>query len=98
MLPSDSRPTHAPALGVSVARVSAAAVALVAIWFGCRFIVPRYELHLMNLGVRPSQVTVALLILSSYVARYFWWIAPILVLVFVSSARSVPREKCPVEA
>ncbi len=54
---------------------------------------------LMNLGVRPSQVTVvALLILSSYVARYFWWIAPILVLVFVSSARSVPREKCPVEA
>ena len=98
---SDNRPTHAPALGVSVARVMAAVAALMAmeaIWVGCRYIVPRYEAHLMDLGARPSATVGALLIISSYVARYFWWVAPILVLVFVLSARTTSRDKCPVEA
>jgi hypothetical protein len=103
MSPSDNRPIHrgAPTLGVSVAPVMAAVAALVAleaVWFGCRFIVPRYEAHLMDLGARPSATVGALLIVSSYVARYFWWMAPILWVVFVFSARNSPREKCPVEA
>jgi type II secretory pathway component PulF len=100
MSTSDNCPNSAatPALGVSVARVFAAVVAMAAIWFGCRFIVPRYEAHLMDLGARPSATVGALLIISSYVARYFWWVAPILVLVFVLSARTTSREKCPVDA
>ena len=82
---SDNRPTHAPALGVSVARVMAAVAALMAMeaaWFGCRFIVPRYEAHLMDLGRQPSPALRGGLIASSYLARYFWWTAPILVALF----------------
>ena len=102
MTTSDIRPTDTgPALGSAVARWLASAAALMgleAVWFGCRFIVPRYEAHLMDLGRRPSPGVGALLVASSYVARYFWWMAPILVVVFAYSANSRARglvEKCP---
>lgn len=93
MASSDNRPTDIgpPALGSAVARGLAAVVALMvmeAVWFGCRFIVPRYEAHLMDIGQRPSPGMGALLVASSYVAGYFWWMAPILVVVFAYSAKS----------
>ena len=93
MTAPDNSPTHShpPALGVSVARGLAAVAALTvmeAVWFACRFIIPRYEAHLMDLGRQPSPALRGGLIASSYLARYFWWMAPILVVVFVYSAKS----------
>src|SRR5258708_4031959 len=62
------------------------------VWFACRFIVPRYEAQLMDAGLRPSPTVRVLLIASYHVARYFWWIAPILGLIFVFPRNPGPRE------
>lgn len=76
MTTSDIRPKPpgAPALGAATARIVATLAALTvagSIWFACRFIVPRYEAHLMDAGLRPSPALRGLLIASDYVARYF---------------------------
>jgi hypothetical protein len=96
MTTSDIRPNPAgpPALGAAMTRVVTAVAVLVvleAAWFTCRFIVPRYEAHLMDAGFRPSPTLHGWLIASSYVARYFWWIAPILAAFFLFSPN--PRSR-----
>ncbi len=98
MTTSDIRPRHTgfldPILGRGL-RALAIAVVLGLVWFACRFIAPRYEASLMDAGLRPSSIARGLLIASSYVARYFWWIAPILVAFFLfsSNGRSRPAAR-----
>jgi type II secretory pathway component PulF len=94
MTTSDIRPRHADLLGPIVGRglpAAALAVVLGLVWFACRFIAPRSEASLMDAGLRPSPTVRGLLIASSYVARYFWWIAPILVAFFLFSSNVSSR-------
>jgi type II secretory pathway component PulF len=88
MTTSDIRPRHAGLLEVVVGRAlvtTAVAVILGLVWIACCVIAPRYEALLMDAGQRPSPAMRGLLIASYFVARYFWWIAPILVAFFLLS-------------
>lgn len=96
MSTSDTRPRHHDPLTTAVARgwaLVAAVVVLGVVWFGCRFIVPRYEASLMDVGLRPSAAARGLLIASHYISRYFWGIAPILGALFVISSKSRPGSR-----
>ena len=98
MTSSDIRPRHADLLDPIVGRgLRAIAIALVLglVWLVCRVIAPRYEALLMDAGQRPSPTMRGLLIASAYVAKYFWWIAPILVAFFLfsSNGRSRPAAR-----
>jgi hypothetical protein len=96
MTSSDIRPRHAgfldPIVGRGLLTIAVMAV-LGSVWFVCRFIAPRYEALLMDAGQRPSPAVRGLLIASYYVARYFWWIAPILVAFFLFSPTGKPRAR-----
>ncbi|HEY2156562.1 MAG TPA: hypothetical protein VGH33_13105 [Isosphaeraceae bacterium] len=96
MTSSDIRPRHAGFLGPIVGRgllTIAVMAVLGSVWFVCRFIAPRYEALLMDAGQRPSPAVRGLLIASYYVARYFWWIAPILVAFFLFSSTGKSRAR-----
>jgi type II secretory pathway component PulF len=96
MTTSDTSPRPADLLGPIVGR-GLATIAVMAVlgsvWFVCRFIAPRYEALLMDAGHRPSPAMRGLLIASYFVARYFWWIAPILVAFVLFSSIGKPRAR-----
>ncbi len=96
MTTSDTRPRHIDSFGPIVGpvlRAFAVAAVLGLVWFACRFIAPRYEASLMDAGVRPSQAVRGLLIASNCVARYFWWITPILAAFFLFSLGGMSRAR-----
>lgn len=66
---------------------------LAVVWFACRYIVSHYEAGLMDAGLRPSPAARGMLVSSHFVARYFWWIAPILGALFLFPAKSRPAAR-----
>ncbi len=87
--PNKDRPSESSLARLMLVLFALAGSAVV--WFACRYIVPRYEARLMDAGLRPSPAVRGLLIASYCIARYFWWIAPILVAFFLLSPKSRAR-------